>query len=101
MGLYGNQRLRPIAQGQNTDVDAAAEALTSTQLAHGVILKALEANTDVVYVNFVETATVANGYPLGAGDSLGPVPVRDDDLANISCIGGAVNQAIAWIALGY
>lgn len=90
--------------GQNTDVDASAEALASTQVVRtGVRIKALATNTGVVYVGLSSGVTTSTGYPLSAGEELAldvgvfrDVASNTGDLANIYVIGSAANQAVAY-----
>lgn len=99
MGYSATQFMSYGGQGQNTDVDQVAEALASSTTAKAVLIKALEGNTGVVYVNFSTTATTANGFPLGAGDDTGWIPVHKNNLNNISLIASADNQAVAYVFL--
>lgn len=93
--------------GQNTDVDATAEALTTTTPCYAfVVVRAMAANTDKVYVGNTSGVTAANGFQLNASESvtlpaswfnLNPVGQQGAaDLANIYVIGGAANQAVCF-----
>ena len=93
--------------GQNTDVDAAAEALGATQIVtSGIVIKAMAANTDKVYVGNDSSVTAATGFQLAAGEQqsfdaawfTGQPPGQQGvaDIANIYVIGGAANQAVCY-----
>ncbi len=76
-----------------------AVALGSQQIAGPILVKALTANTGLVYVgnDGASDVTSANGYPLAAGDQ-----VIFDHVANLSnvYVDSAVNgEGVAWIAL--
>lgn len=84
-------------QGQNADIDAAAEPLVASPVtALYARLKAPAANTAVVYYKTDGTATTANAWPLAAGEESPIFPVPDQNLENISVIAGAINQALAY-----
>lgn len=83
--------------GQNTDVDASAEALGGTQaIVYGVTIKAHPDNTGVVYVGLTSGVTAANGFPLAAGESQAFDVIFATDIANIYVIGSAANQVVAY-----
>lgn len=84
-----------VVHGQNTDIDASAEPLTATvtPCVSGITVKAMPTNTAKIYVG-ASGVTTATGYPLSAGESVF-VPV--DDVSKVYAIGGAANQAAAWI----
>lgn len=84
--------------GQNTDIDAAAEALAaSTFVLTGVRIKALAANTGTIYVGNDSSVTASNGYPIAAGEAESfDVGFFSGNLANIYVIGSAANQAAAF-----
>lgn len=85
--------------GQNTDVDAAAEALAaSTRVKVGVRIKALAANTTgVIYVGNSLAVTAVNGFPLAAGEAESfDVAWFGGNLANIYVIGSTTNLAVAY-----
>ena len=87
-------------QGSNTDIDQASEALTSTQKALAVSIKALDGNTDKIYISVDGTDATTADYELGAGDSTPWLPVPSNDLANINVIGGANDQGACWLWIG-
>jgi hypothetical protein len=86
--------------GQKTVTTAGtAVALGSQVIAGPLMVKALPANTGLVYVgnDGASDVTSSNGYPLAAGDQ-----VIFDHIANLSNIyvDSAVNgEGVAWIAL--
>lgn len=90
--------------GQNTDVDASAEALTSSTVCQSVVtIKALPGNSNVVYVGLADTVSATTGFPLSAGQEMtvGAAWFRaaadsQSDLADIYVIGGAANQGVAF-----
>lgn len=84
--------------GQNTDIDAAAEALAaSTVVLTGVRIKALAANSGTIYLGNDSSVTASNGYPLAAGEECSfDVGWFSGNLANIYAIGSAANQAAAF-----
>lgn len=91
--------------GQNADVDAAAEALAASTLVRSYVrIKALPANSGVVYVGLSDQVSAATGYPLSAGQELtldvGVFRVAGEltgDLANVYVIGSAANQAVGYV----
>lgn len=96
--------------GQNTDIDAAAEPLASSQVVKsGVVIKALAANTGIVYVGFDADVTASNGFPLAAGaqqsfdvalfTDADPTAASTGNLANIYVIGSAANQGVAYFGV--
>jgi len=89
--------------GGNSDVDAAAEALTARDvpLRKGIVVKAAAANTGIVYVGPASTVTAdadatTGGYPLSAGDAVG-FEINNANL--IYVIASAVNQSVSWLGV--
>jgi len=84
-----------VVAGQNTDIDAAAEQLTSTStpLRSGVTIKALPGNSDQIYIGAVGV-TITTGIPLDADQS---VFLEIDNLNKVYAIGGAANQGVSWL----
>ena len=102
-GYKGDTQLGAIQGcGANNAVsNATAEALVAAQVAVSVNLKAAEANTGVIYYQVDgNAATVLGGFPLGAGDSSGWIPVPGNDLANISVLGTVDAEDIHYHWLG-
>lgn len=87
--------------GQNTDVDAAAEVLTTDTILvlYGTVIKALAANTDSVYVGLSSSVTAATGWQLAAGDEMFVSRAECANAGAIYVIGGAANQAVCWRAV--
>jgi hypothetical protein len=87
---------------QNTDVDAAAEALVGSALPvlYGVHLKALAANTGTVYVGLSDQVTASTGWPLAAGEDLFVSAAECNSDANgVYVIASTTNQAVAYRAV--
>ena len=85
--------------GYNTDVDQAAEQLTTTSVRvhHGLIIKAAPANTGTVSVGYSNAITTTSAsFPLAASEQV-TVPVSDPSLVWV--IASADNQAISWIGV--
>lgn len=86
--------------GQNTDVDAAAEALVGAETIaqYSVTIKALAANAaNFIYVGIADTVSATTGYQLAAGAEITlPVGVFGGDLQDIYVIGSAANLAVCY-----
>lgn len=85
-------------QGQNTDIDTSAEVLTADTIVptYGISIKALDANTGLVYVNWLTTATTSNGWELAKGQEVFISRAECVDANAVSVIGSAANQAVCW-----
>lgn len=84
--------------GQNTDIDASAEALGSSQtIVYGVQIKALTDNTDKIYVGLSDGVTAGNGYELDPGQSVFIPVALASNVAGIYVIAGDVNQGVCYI----
>jgi hypothetical protein len=87
--------------GQKTVTTAGtAVNLGSQAVSHGILVKALTTNTDLVYVGNDGAGDVssANGFPLSAGEVL-----IFEHVSNLSAImlDSAVNgEGVAWLILG-
>lgn len=93
--------LRPPQYGQNTDVDAAAEVLTTDTIAvdYGTVIKAMAANTDKVYVGYNSSVSASTGWQLSAGEEVFISKAECGYAGAIYVIGGAANQAVCWRAV--
>jgi hypothetical protein len=102
MTRIGDDVAARFHHGRNSDVDTAAEVLTTTRfrLSRGVQLKAGVSNSAVVYVGgsgvTAGTADTTDGFPLGPGDGLF-LPV--DSPHKVFLIAAAPNQAVHWLAV--
>ena len=88
--------------GANGDVDTTAEQLITTSIAPsiGILIKASNANTGIVYVGNSDVTAggtdATDGFELNAGESL-MVEGRDAD--EIYVIASAVNQRVSYIVI--
>ena len=88
--------------GSNSDVDTSAEQLTTTsiQTTKGVLVKAANGNTGIIYVgnSDVTAATVdaTDGMEVGAGESV-MVPV--DNANKVYVIASVNNQRVFWMTI--
>ena len=86
--------------GRNSDVDAAAEQVTSTSIAckFGVTVKAARSNTGVIYVGnsdvTADSADATDGFELYPGDAVF-LPVNNVNLVYVRA--SVANQAVYWI----
>lgn len=84
--------------GQNTDIDAAAEALSSdnTPLNVGIWIKAPSSNSGSIYIGKDSNVTTSTGYILEAGDrEFFPCKKASD----LYVIGSAVNQVATFFGI--
>lgn len=88
--------------GSNRDIDTSAEQITSSSVTakFGVLLKASDSNTGIIYVGNSDvtagTTDATDGFPLAAGDSV----LLKVNNANIPyAIGSANNQVIYWMTV--
>lgn len=111
LGVTGNPLVTAIhgeavgaiaATGRNSDVDTAAEQLTTSVIStsKGVVVKADSSNAGVVYVGIstvtIATADATDGFPLRAGESV-TIPVNSPSL--IYVIASQNNQVVHWMAV--
>lgn len=84
--------------GVNADVDTTAERLTdlSIPVYSKVRVQAATGNSDSVFVGHDSGVTASNGWELDAGEY---VEIEIDDPSKIWVIGGAINQAVKWLAV--
>jgi len=88
--------------GANGDVDTTAEQLITTSVAPsiGIIVKASNANTGIIYIGnsnvTAGTNDATDGFELNAGESL-MVEARDAD--EIYVIASAVNQRVSFLVV--
>jgi len=90
-------RLAGVIGGTAAQLVAAS---TSTRLVAGIVIKADDANTSVVYVGesssvAASAGAAASGFPLAAGQAL---VLNIDDASKIWLIGGAAGQN--YVAIG-
>jgi len=91
-----------IDHGRNSDVDASAEQLTTSNIrcARGVVVKAANANTGIIYVGnsdvTADSADATDGFELGAGES---ITIEVDDVSKIYVIASTTNQSVYWITV--
>jgi hypothetical protein len=90
-----------FGHGQSGHVDTTAEKLTTTSFValHGVLVKAANANTGIVYVGNRDvtagTVEATDGFELSAGQS---VFIEIDDPSKVYVIASAHHQKVFWIA---
>ncbi len=87
-----------FTHGQNTDIDSGADeqiVVASNPAAHGVVVKAMPANTGILYIGIVGV-TSTTGFPLEAGENI-TIPV--DNANKIYARASVDNQALAWVAV--
>ena len=102
MTRVGDDVAATFHHGRNSDIDTAAEPLTTARpkLSRGVQLKAAASNSATIYVGNDDVTINANdatdGFPLEAGDALF-LPV--DSPHKIYLIAAAPNQALSWLAI--
>lgn len=86
--------------GQNTDVDAAAEALVAaeTLAQFSVTIKAAAGNgANFIYVGNSDSVSATTGFQLAAGaEQTFPVGWFGTDLRGIYVIGSAANLAVSY-----
>lgn len=89
-------------QGENADIDTAAEQITTSSVAakFGVRVMANPTNSGIIYIGTsavtADSADATDGYPLYAGDSIF-LPVNNANL--VYAIASVNNQALRWIAV--
>ncbi len=85
--------------GQNSDIDASAEVLTSSnfQCKFGIYIKAHATNANDVFVGRDSGVTTANGFRLDAGEEIF-IPFSKP-ISEIHVIGGAVDQGVSYLAI--
>ena len=100
--LQGEIAALTFDHGRNSDVDTAAEQLTTvdTPCVRGVTVKAAAGNAEMVYVGNSDvtddTADATDGYELDAGES---IFIAVDNVNKVYVIGGAVNQIVYWVSV--
>lgn len=88
--------------GSNSDVDAAAEQLTTLDIgaAKGVLIKASFNNSGTVYVGKSDVTAATNdatdGMELGPGESV-TIPV--DNANKVYIIASVANQRVFWMTV--
>lgn len=86
--------------GRNSDVDTAAEQITTTNIvaSHGVLVKAANGNSGKIYVGksdvTADSTDATDGFELGAGES---VFVEIDNANKVYVIASAANQSVYYI----
>lgn len=92
-----------FSTGARTVSGAALQlSTTSRELSKGVTIKAVNANTDSVFVGSSSAVTVlgtdddTDGFEVGAGESI-TVPI--DNVNKVYIISDGVSQNVTWIAL--
>lgn len=84
-----------IAGGQATVAAAGTRVQLPDQPARTCSIKALPANTGVIYVGGSAVAA-ANGYPLSAGDA---VDIAIENLSDLWIDASANGQSVAWLVV--
>ncbi|MHC4269151.1 MAG: hypothetical protein ACYSWS_03415 [Planctomycetota bacterium] len=88
--------------GRNSDVDTAAEQITTTSVAakFGVLVKAANGNAGTIYVGnsdvTANSADATDGFELGAGES---VLIKVDNANKVYVIASEVNQIVYWMTV--
>ena len=88
--------------GANGDVDTTAEQLITTSIAPtiGILIKASNANTGIIYVGNSDvtagTVDATDGFELNAGESL---LIEGRDASEIYVRASAVNQRVSYIVI--
>lgn len=85
----------PLKHGQKTVGTTAVQITEHEKAYRSILIKALEANTGVVYVG-TSKVTTSNGFPLEAGAS---IELEVSDPSTIYAVASAISQNIAWILL--
>ena len=83
-----------MLSGQKTVGTSAVSLGASALLTTGVYVRAMSANTGVVYVGKDNTVTASTGYYLAAGDS---VFVSINDLTKVFLIASAAAQGVCFL----
>ena len=86
----------PIGQGHTTGTNGTPTVLGSALVCASVVVRALPANTGLVYLGD-SAVTTSNGYELSAGDALG----MDIDNVNLLYFDVDTNgEGVSWMAVG-
>lgn len=102
MTRIGDDVAATFHHGRNSDIDTAAEPLTTTprRVSRGVQLKAAATNSAVIYVGNQDVTIAAqdatDGFPLEPGDALF-LPI--DSPHKIFLVAAAPNQSVSWLAV--
>ena len=101
-GTITSETISSFDHGRNSDVDTAAEQITTTSVTanFGVLVKAANGNTGKIFVGnsdvTADSADATDGFELGAGESL---LVKVDNANKVYVIASAVNQAVYWFVV--
>lgn len=100
--LQGEIAALGFEHGHNSDVDTTAEQMINTtfQANRGVVVKAANNNTGIIFVGnsdvTADSADATDGFELGAGES---ITIEVDNPNKIYVIASAVNQGVYWITV--
>ena len=88
--------------GRNSDVDAAAEQITTTSVTadQGVVVKAANGNSGKIYVGnsdvTADSTDATDGFELGAGES---ILIKVNNVNKIYVIASTTNQSVYWMTV--
>lgn len=91
-----------FTSGRNSDIDTSAEQLTTTSItaSFGILVKAANANSGIIYVGpagvTANSSDSTDGIELAAGES---VLVKVDNANKVYCIASVNNQSAYYLVV--